>query len=105
MIIGLATPGVASSLDDGLEKIQRLMSEASAQTADIVCFPEAYVPGLRSVDIDMFPFDPAQQERVLQTMAQWSRKYKLATIHGTERWTSAGRQIASYVFDREGHLQ
>jgi predicted amidohydrolase len=49
MIIALASPRVASSLDDGLDKIKRLLSEASAQGAEIVCFPEAYLPGLPSL--------------------------------------------------------
>ena len=105
MIIALATPGVASSLDDCLEKIHRLISEASDQGAEIVCFPEAYLPGLRSVDIAVFPFDPARHERVLKTVGQWARTYKVATIHGTEKLTSTGRQIASYVFDAEGQVQ
>jgi predicted amidohydrolase len=41
MIVALASPGVASSLDEGLAKVERLLSEASAQGAEIVCFPEA----------------------------------------------------------------
>jgi len=39
MIIALASPRVASTLEDGLAKIRRLLSEASAQSAEIVCFP------------------------------------------------------------------
>ena len=57
MIIGLASPRVASTLDDGLDKIERLLAEASAQGAEIVCFPEAYLPGLRGQDFDVLPFD------------------------------------------------
>ena len=41
MIIALASPRIASALDEGLEKIRRHLSEASAQGAEIVCFPEA----------------------------------------------------------------
>ena len=33
MIIGLASPRVASTLDDGLDKIERLLAEASAEGA------------------------------------------------------------------------
>lgn len=46
MIITLASPGIASTLAEGLDKIKRFQSEA-AQGAEIVCFPEAYLPGLR----------------------------------------------------------
>src|SRR5216117_3427314 len=105
MIIGLASPAIATSLDDGLDKIKRLLSEASAQGAEIVCFPEAYLPGLRGQDFEVLPFDGAQQERVLQVVAQWARTYAVATILGTERLTEAGRQIAAFVIDARGQIQ
>ena len=50
MIIALASPCIASAVDEGLDKITRFLSEASAQGAKIVCFPEAYLPGLRGQD-------------------------------------------------------
>jgi predicted amidohydrolase len=105
MIIALASPGVASTLDEGLDKIKRLLSEASAQGAAIVCFPEAYLPGLRGQDFAVFPFDREQQERVLQIVGQWARAHAVATILGMERVTEAGRQIAAFVIDATGHLR
>jgi predicted amidohydrolase len=105
MIIGLASPRVAATLDEGLEKIERLLSDASAQGAEIVCFPEAYLPGLRGQDFDVVPFDRTQQERVLQAVAQWARSYAVATIMGMERITEAGRQIAACVIDARGQIQ
>jgi len=68
MIIALASPRVATSLDDGLAKVKRLMSEASEQRAEIVCFPEAYLPGLRGQDFDVCAFDAADQQRVLDAV-------------------------------------
>ncbi|HEV8530966.1 MAG TPA: carbon-nitrogen hydrolase family protein [Methylomirabilota bacterium] len=105
MIIALASPRVASSLDDGLDKIKRLLSEASAQGAEIVCFPEAYLPGLRGQDFEVLPFDQTHQERVLQTVAQWARTYAVTTILGMERLTEAGRQIVAVVIDAGGQIQ
>ena len=105
MIIGLASPRVASTLDDGLDKIERLLAEASAQGAEIVCFPEAYLPGLRGQDFDVLPFEQTQQERVLQVVAQSAQAHKVATILGMERLTEAGRQIVAVVIDAKGHIQ
>src|SRR5260370_4097452 len=105
MIIALASPCIASTLDEGLDKIKRFMSEASAQGAEIVCFPEAYLPGLRGQDFEVLPFDQTQQERVLQAVAQWARTYAVATILGTERLTETGRQIVAYVIDARGRIQ
>lgn len=105
MILALATPRVASTLEAGLEKVRQLMSEASARGAEIVCFPEAYLPGLRGQDFDVAPFDASQQERALRTVAQWARDYRVATILGMERISAAGRQIAAFVIDAKGVLQ
>ena len=104
MIIALASPRVAASVDDGLDKVKHWMSEAAAQGAEIVCFPEAYIPGLRGVDIDVPPFDLTQQERALRAATQWARAYRVATILGMERLTEAGRQIVAVVIDAEGRI-
>ena len=104
MIVALASPRIASSLEEGLAKVERLMSEASAQGAQIACFPEAYLPGLREQDFDVPPFDVAGQDRALKAVAQWARARRLATILGIERPTPAGRQIAAYVIDARGEV-
>jgi predicted amidohydrolase len=104
MIIGLASPAVATSLDDGLRRIERLLGEASAQGAEIVCFPEAYLPGLRGQDFEVWTFERAQQEQALQAVAQLARAHRVATILGMERLTEAGRQIAAFVLDAGGRL-
>src|SRR3989442_8197654 len=105
MVIALASARIASALDEGLDKIKRFVSEASAQGAEIVCYPEAYLPGLRGQDFEVLPWDQVQQERVLQAVAQWARRYKVATILGMERLTEEGRQIVAVVIDAQGRIQ
>jgi predicted amidohydrolase len=102
MIIALASPSVASTLTEGLDKIERFLSEASAQGAEIVCFPEAYLPGLRGQDFDVLLYDEAMQEQVLGAVSQWARTYQVATILGMEMLTEVGRQIVAMVFDAQG---
>jgi len=105
MIIALASPCVASTLEEGLAKIERFLAEAAAHGAAIVCFPEAYLPGLRGQDFEVLPFDQTIQEQVIQTVAQWAQQHGVATILGTERFTQAGRQIAAYVIGADGQVQ
>ncbi|HEY0141669.1 MAG TPA: carbon-nitrogen hydrolase family protein [Thermoanaerobaculia bacterium] len=104
MIIALASPYPPASLEDGLENVRRFIADAAAQSAEIVCFPEAYLPGLRGQDFEVAPFDAADEERVLRSVAQWARTYSVATILGMEKITAAGRQIAAVVFDARGNL-
>lgn len=105
MLIGLASPRPATSLEDGLEKIERLLARAAGQGAEIVCFPEAYLPGLRGQDFAVFPWDAAEQERALRAVSEMARRHSAAVILGMERITEAGRQIAAAVIDVQGRIQ
>lgn len=104
MMIALATPHVASSVEECLDKIKQMLAAAAEQGAEIVCFPEAYLPGLRGLDFEVPPFDRVQQERALQAVAKWTREYQLAAILGMEWHAEAGRQIAAVVLNAEGKL-
>ena len=105
VVVGLASPRIASSLDDGLDRIERLLAEASTQGAEIVCFPEAYLPGLRGQDFDVCPYDHTQQQRVLRAVSQLARMHTIGTILGMERITERGRQIVAVVIDGSGEIQ
>lgn len=105
MIIALASPRVATSIDDGLERVERHIAEASGRGAAIVCFPEAYLPGLRGQDFDVPAYGAAEERRVLDAVATFARRRAIATILGIERVTPAGRQIAAVVFDASGQIQ
>jgi predicted amidohydrolase len=105
MRIALATPRAATSVDDALARIEQLIASAASQGARIVCFPEAYLPGLRGLDFEVPPFDAADQSRALRAAADWSRRHDIATILGLEWQSPAGRQIAAAVIDARGQLQ
>ncbi len=103
-VLALAAPRVATSLDDGIARFDALMAEAATRGAQIVCFPEAYLPGLRGQDFDVLPFDRADQERALHEVGAAARKHGIAAILGMERLADEGRQIAAWVFDAQGQL-
>ena len=61
MIIAMASPRIASTLEEGQD--QGCLSEALAQGAEVACFPEVYLPGLRGQDFEVLPFDRAEMDR------------------------------------------
>jgi predicted amidohydrolase len=104
VIIALASPRPATSLDDGLGKIGSAIADAAARGAKIVCFPEAYLPGLRGQDFAVIPWDAGTQQRALSDTTAFAREHRIAVILGLELIASAGRQIAAAVIDARGEL-
>jgi predicted amidohydrolase len=100
--LALASPRIATSIDEGLARMDRLLGEAAGQGARIACFPEAYLPGLRGLDFEVCPFHPAEQARVRAATAELARRHGLAVILGTEDLSDSGRRIAAVVFDARG---
>lgn len=105
MIIALASPRVAATVDEGIDRVTALQAEAAARGAAIVCFPEAYLPGLRGQDFAVPAFGRAQHDYALRTVAQQARTLRIATILCMERVVTAGRQIIAYVIDADGQIQ
>jgi predicted amidohydrolase len=105
MRIALASPRIATSLDDGLQRVERLVAQAADQRAEIVCFPEAYLPGLRGLDFEVCPFDRDDQQFVLQRVSSMARAHSIAVILGMEMISDAGRQIVAVVFGSSGEMQ
>jgi predicted amidohydrolase len=104
LIVALASPRPASSLDDGLERIERLLAEASGRGAAIVCFPEAYLPGLRGLDLEVLAWDEATQELALAAVRESARAHRVAAILGMERITAEGHRIVAVVIDAAGRV-
>jgi len=104
MIVALASPRIASSLDDGLARARRLVGEAADRHARIVCFPEAYLPGLRGQDFAVGPWTTADESRAMQEVSAIARDHDIAIVMGLEHIVEEGRQIASVVFDASGEI-
>jgi N-carbamoylputrescine amidase len=105
MILALASPRIATSLDDGLERIDRLVRDAASRGAEIVCFPEAYLPGLRGLDFEVIPWDDATEQRAISATQSTARSHKIAVILGFEHVTSASRLIGACIVNADGTIQ
>lgn len=105
MKIALASPRVAATVDEALERVRGAIGEAAARGAAVVCFPEAYLPGLRGLDFPVAPFGRAEQERALATVSGWAREHGIAVVLGMEWIADDGRRIASAVVGADGALQ
>ena len=103
--IGLASPRVATTREDGLATVGRFLTEAAAQGAAIVCFPETYLPGYRGLDVLTPPPDQRAQERALLGVRAVARQHRVAVIMPME-WASPGGLLnLAVVVNADGTIQ
>jgi predicted amidohydrolase len=102
--IALANLPYPSSPDESVAIAARAIADASVERADIICFPECYVPGYRAPWKAVPPPDPVFLERAWSAVASAAANAGVAVVLGTER-VVAGRLLASaLVVNRDGTM-
>lgn len=100
--IGLAAARNAPTLDERLQIIEGFLAEASAREVAIVCFPEAYLPGLRGQDFPVPPHDQAQQVAALERVRTMAARHGVAVVMGMEWESERGVHNVAFVIERDG---
>jgi predicted amidohydrolase len=100
--IALANLRFPSSPDNAVVQAERTIVEAGDAHADIICFPEAFVPGYRAPGRPVPPPDAAWLERAWSTVAGAARQAGVTVVLGTERLVEDRLLISTLVIDRDG---
>ncbi|WP_299288097.1 carbon-nitrogen hydrolase family protein [uncultured Mucilaginibacter sp.] len=70
MKIAVASPPIPKSLKDGLFWLEELASDAASQEAEIICFPESYLPGYPGMP---YPKEDREKEPLKEALQQACR--------------------------------
>ena len=100
--VALANIPRASSPDESVSLAIEAIEAAGRATADIVCFPEAYVPGYRLMGATVPPPDAMSLQRAWSRIAAAAAQANVAVILGTERVVDEGVMISALVINRDG---
>jgi predicted amidohydrolase len=103
--IGLASPRVAPTREEGLAAVARFLAEAASRGAAIVCFPETYLPGYRGLDFRTPPLDQRAQERALREVSDLACRHRIAVIMPMEWASPAGLLNLAFVVTADGMIQ
>jgi predicted amidohydrolase len=103
--IGLAAARNAPSVEERLQTVDRFLEEAAAQEVAIVCFPEAYIPGLRGQEVDVPPHDQALQDAALEEIRTAAQRHGVAVVVGMEWKTTVGLHNVAFVVSRDGVIE
>ena len=102
MRIALANIRVPATPEESVTLATEAIADAGRENAAIVCFPECYVPGYRTVDKKAPPPDPEFLERAWSAIGEAAAKANIAVILGTERVTDRGLLITALVINPDG---
>ncbi|AHG88612.1 Nitrilase/cyanide hydratase and apolipoprotein N-acyltransferase [Gemmatirosa kalamazoonensis] len=102
--VALANIHPATTRDESVTLARAAIERASAARADIVCFPECYVPGYRTPGSTLPPPDEAFLARAWSSIAESAAAANVAVVLGTERLVDGAPRITALVVDRDGTL-
>src|SRR5450432_1382622 len=83
--IALANVRIPETREETVTVAQDAITQASAEGAKIICFPECFVPGYRGLGRVVPPPDASFLERAWATIAAAAAKANVAVVLGTER--------------------
>ncbi len=102
--IGLAAVRNAPSVAERLETVNRCLARAAAGDVAVVCFPEAYIPGLRGFDFPVPDHDQRRQREALEEVRAAAEVHRVATVIGMEWESAAGLHNVAFVISRDGEV-
>lgn len=102
--IALASLCHQPTIDQGLNKIEESLKQCSDLGVDIVCFPEAYLPGLRGTDVALPPPDQQAMDRALSSLQRMCKQHATTAIVGMEWISPFGLHNRAYVISDEGSV-
>jgi predicted amidohydrolase len=100
--IALANIEAPSTPEESVRLAEDAIAAASAERADLVCFPECFVPGYRGFGRRVPPPDPAFLERAWSAVRAAAAAGNIAVVLGTERVVGGALLISAMVIDRDG---
>jgi predicted amidohydrolase len=83
---------------------EQAIARASTDRADIICFPETFVPGYRGMGKRVPPPDPAFLEHAWSVVAAAAAKAHLTVVLGTERIVNGALLITALVINPDGTI-
>ena len=102
--IALANIRFPPSAEQSVELAADAIHRASLESADLICFPECYIPGYRAAGKPVAPPDRQFLERAWSDVAAAAAKAQVGVVMGTDRIVDGGFRISALVVNRDGTI-
>ena len=102
--VALANLRVPATAAESVELATSAVIDAGREGANLICFPECFIPGYRWPAAAPPPVDANFLETAWAAVAAAAKAAKIAAILGTERPSERGLQITAAVIDSNGSI-
>ncbi len=102
--IALANIRFPPAPEESVELAAGAIREASLERADVICFPECYIPGYRALGRPIPPPSSAFLERAWSHIASAAAKANVGVVLGTDRIVDGAFRISVLVINRDGTM-
>jgi predicted amidohydrolase len=102
--IALANIQFPPTPEESITLAEQAIAEAGRERADIICFPECFIPGYRIKGKAAPPPDRAFLERAWSVIRAAAAKANVAVVLGTERVIENALLISALVINRDGTI-
>ena len=103
--IALANVRFPRTPDDSVAIAAYAVAEAGEAGADVICFPECYVPGYRAHGKGVPAPNAAFMEAAWNTIASAAKQANVAVVLGTERVENGAPVASALVINRDGSIE
>jgi predicted amidohydrolase len=102
--IALANLPFPQTPEESVRTTEDAVARAGRERADVICFPECFVPGYRAPGRAVPPPDQAFLDRAWLTVAAAAANADVAVVLGTERLVEERPMITALVINRDGTM-
>ena len=100
--IALANLRYPAAPEESVALAEQAIAQAGSERAEIICFPECYVPGYRGLGKSPPPPDAAFLERAWSAIRAAAAGANIAVVLGTERVAEGALIATALVINRDG---
>ena len=104
MKIAIASPPFPKSIDDGLFQVEKLVRDAVALQAEIICFPESYIPGYPAEEYSVEVSSPIKLQAALDKACKIAADNNIAIILPMDWHSAKGFLNVAHVISNNGEL-
>lgn len=104
MKIALASPPFPKSINDGLYWLEKLVKDAVKEQAEIICFPESYIPGYPGMEYKAEERSPEKLQWALNRVCEIAAENSIAVIIPMDWYLPEGITNMAHVISDTGEI-